>query len=178
MQLDFSSFEALFQQHYKSLARASFRIVGDKDVAEDVVQDMFCKLWEKKDEIQITTSIKSYLYQSTINYSLNHLKKNKRSEKREELFVSSHSSEESNAESNMALKEIHELVKIAVDLLPQACRTVFVLSRFEHLSYKEIASNLGISPKTVDNQMVKALKHMRKHLSVYIKVFLLFLLYK
>jgi RNA polymerase sigma-70 factor, ECF subfamily len=178
MQLDFSAFEDLFQLHYKSLARASCRIVGDEDVAEDIVQDIFCKFWEKKDEIQITTSLKSYLYQSTINHSLNHIKKLKRSDKREEFFVSSHSSEENNAESQMALKEIQELVKTSIDLLPNACRTVFVLSRFQHLSYKEIASNLGISPKTVDNQMVKALKHLRKHLRVYIKILLIFFLCK
>lgn len=176
MQLDFSAFKSLFQLHYKSLARASYRIISDKDVAEDIVQDIFCKLWEKKDEIQISTSLKSYLYQSTINHSLNHLKKLKRSGIREELFVSSNLSEENNAESNIALKEINEIVKTAVDLLPQACRTIFVLSRFQHLSYKEIASNLGISPKTVDNQIVKALKHLRKHLKAYIKIFLIFFL--
>ncbi len=175
MQLDFSAFEELFQLHYKALARASFRIVNDKDIAEDIVQDIFCKLWEKREEIHITTSLKSYLYQSTINHSLNNIRKVKRSDERENAFVSSHSSqEESNAESQMAVKEIQELVNEAVDLLPNACRKVFVLSRFEHLSYKEIASHLGISPKTVDNQMVKALKHLRTHLKVYIKILLLF----
>lgn len=175
MLLDFSAFEALFKLHYKSLAQTAFRIVNDKDVAEDLVQDIFCKLWEKRSELQINTSVKSYLYQSTINHSLNYLKKLKRAEIRDVHFYSSTSAEENTSDRLFAVKEMSERVQIAVNLLPGACRNVFILSRFEHLSYKQIAATLNISVKTVENQMIKALKHLRKHLGCVIE-FLIFLM--
>ena len=168
MEMDLSAYEALFKMHYAPLARAAFRIVNDPDVAEDLVQDIFFKLWEKKDTLNITISLKSYLYQSTINHSLNYLKKVKRSDARESFFETSRSEESNNSESYVALKETARQVDLAVNSLPDACRTVFILSRYEHLSYREIAQQLEISVKTVENHMVKALKHLRKCLGALI----------
>lgn len=176
MLLDFSAFEALFKLHYKSLAQTAFRVVNDRDVAEDLVQDIFCKLWEKRSELQITTSVKAYLYQSTINHSLNYIKKAKRAETRELHFYSSRSSEENTSDAPFAVKELNERVNIAVNSLPVACRNVFILSRFEHHSYKQIATALNISVKTVESQMVKALKHLRKCLGTVIELLFFFMM--
>ncbi|WP_207427771.1 RNA polymerase sigma-70 factor [Pedobacter sp. SYSU D00535] len=161
---DISSFEALFQVNYASLCATSYRIVQDRDIAEDIVQDVFVKLWEKKDEIKITTSLKAYLFQSTINQSLNYLKKYKNSLNRETAFGRETGVDINSTEQIMALKEVSRRVDEVVEALPDACRTVFILSRYEQLSYKAIAEKLNISVKTVENHMTKALKYLRKHL--------------
>lgn len=166
MGFDFSKFEELFHTNYKSLVQVSYRIVGDVDVAQDLVQDVFCKFWEKQANLEINSSHKAYLYKSVFNHSLNHLKKVKRTDEREALFCSSICSEQNNVESQLDLKETNLIVQQAVDMLPSACRAVFVLSRFEQMSHKEIAAQLDISAKTVENQIGKALKHLRKYLSL------------
>jgi len=170
--LDISGFEALFQVNYEPLARTAYRIVKDKDIAEDIVQDVFCRLWEKKDSLNITDSLKSYLFKSTINQSLNYLKKIKNAGVREELFSFETAADVNSTEYTIALKETSGLVETAVGLLPDACRTIFVLSRYENLSYKEIALKLNISVKTVEAQMTKALKHLRKCLLSILILFL------
>jgi RNA polymerase sigma-70 factor (ECF subfamily) len=139
-------------------------MVGDVDVAQDLVQDVFCKFWEKQPQLEIKISLKAYLYKSVFNHSLNYLKKVKRTDEREALFYSSAYTEQNNVESQLDLKETNLLVQRAIDSLPSACRAVFVLSRFEQMSHKEIAVQLDISTKTVENQIGKALKHLRKYL--------------
>ena len=176
MLLDFSAYEALFKLHYRSLAQTAFRIVNDRDVAEDLVQDIFCKLWEKRAELQITVSVKAYLYQSTINHSLNYIKKVRRAEIRETEYQSFRPGEDHAADTVYAVKELTGRVQLAVNTLPEACRNVFILSRFEHLSYKQIADALNISVKTVENQMVKALKHLRKRLGCFIEFLIFFMM--
>ncbi|WP_256014041.1 RNA polymerase sigma-70 factor [Desertivirga xinjiangensis] len=164
LMLDISGFEALFQVNYQSLCASSFRIVQDKDIAEDIVQDVFYRLWEKRDSLIITSSLKAYLFQSTINQSLNYIKKYKNALKREDLYGSETMEDVNDVEQAMALKEVNQRVEAAVKALPEACRMVFILSRYDQLSYKEIASKLDISVKTVEGQMSKALKHLRSWL--------------
>jgi len=162
--LDISSLETLFHSNYRQLCAASWRIIQDKAAAEDIVQDVFCKIWEKKESLIITGSLKSYLFKSTINHSLNYIKKARNSEAREELFSSETEAAVNTTEYTLTLKETSRQVETALNLLPAACRTVFILSRYEHYSYKEIAGELDISIKTVESQMTKALKHLRKQL--------------
>lgn len=164
LMLDISGFEALFQVNYQALCASSYRIVQDKDIAEDIVQDVFYRLWEKRDRLVITSSLKAYLFQSTINQSLNYIKKYKNALKREDLYGSETMDDVNDVEQAMALKEVNQRVEAAVKALPEACRMVFVLSRYDQLSYKEIASKLDISVKTVEGQMSKALKHLRSWL--------------
>lgn len=163
--LDISSLETLFHANYRQLCTASWRIVKDKEAAEDIVQDVFCTIWEKKESLIITGSLKSYLFKSTINHSLNYIKKARNSEAREELFSAETGAAANNTiEYTLTLKETSRQIETALNMLPTACRTVFILSRYEHYSYKEIAAELGISIKTVEAQMTKALKHLRKQL--------------
>mgnify|MGYP003574954400 CR=1 FL=1 len=164
LMLDISGFEALFQVNYQALCASSYRIVQDRDIAEDIVQDVFYRLWEKRDSLVITSSLKAYLFQSTINQSLNYIKKYKNALKREDLYGSETMDDINDVEQAMALKEVNQRVEAAVKALPEACRMVFVLSRYDQLSYKEIASKLDISVKTVEGQMSKALKHLRSWL--------------
>lgn len=171
--LDISGFEALFQVNYRALCATSYRIVQDRDAAEDIVQDIFFKLWEKKDILTINTSLKAYLFQSAINQSINYNKKYKNSLSREGIFNAELGSETDFTSQQMDFKETSIRVDAAIKALPEACRTIFVLSRYEQLSYKEIAKQLEISVKTVENQMTKALKHLRNWL-LLLHAFLIF----
>jgi RNA polymerase sigma-70 factor (ECF subfamily) len=159
--------EVLFKKYYSPLCRTVNRIVNDTDAAEDLVQDVFMKVWNNRQTLEINLSIKSYLYRSAINSALNYLEKNKKKVHLEESNFLEPSVND--AEDQLHFNEVQQRVKEATDALPPACKTIFILSRQENMSYKEIADSLQISPKTVENQMGKALKHFREYLSVYIK---------
>lgn len=172
--LDISSFEALFQVNYRPLCATSYRIVQDKDIAEDIIQDIFLKLWEKRETLTINTSLKAYLFQSAINQSINYNKKYQNALSRELHFGLETGSDANTTEETFEFKETSLRVNAALKALPEGCRTVFVLSRYEQLSYKEISNQLGISVKTVEAQMTKALKHLKRWLLMLVTLFFTF----
>lgn len=159
--------ELLFKHYYSPLCRTVNRIVRNTDTAEDLVQDVFMKVWHNRQTLEINFSMKSYLYRSAINAALNYLEKNKKQiHMAEASFIEPSSN---NTEDLMNAEEVQQRVNEATEALPPACKTIFILSRHENMSYKEIADTLQISPKTVENQMGKALKHFREYLNAYIK---------
>ncbi len=167
-------FEDLFHTYYKQLCRFSFRIVHDKDLAEDVVQTCLINFWQKRDSLSIQTSFKSYLFRSVYNRSINEYLRTKK-HTNEEISVLNETSG-SPVDDPLLLIEAQETQKkidAGIAAMPDGCRTVFMLSREEQLSYKEIAEMLQISVKTVENQMGKALRILREHL---LSLFLAFLL--
>lgn len=174
---DVSSFERLFKDYYSMLCNFAYGIVKDSDSAEELVQKLFCNLWEKREELNINTSIKSYLYTAVRNACLNtkkHLKVRMEYEK-EYLYVNRSAQDESGMK--LETKELRDQIETAISKLPEQCRQVFKLSRFEELKYREIAEVLNISIKTVENHMGKALKILREELK-YLIVLLLLLLIK
>ena len=162
--LNESSYEELFRNWYAPLCKMIFRILKDKELTEDTVQEVFVKLWEKRKDLKIEISLKSYLYRAAINAAYNHLEKNKRYSKLTLEDVGAAKSAYNNTEADLDAKELETKIKETLALLPEACREVFILSRFEELSYKEIAETLGISVKTVENQVGKALRIFRENL--------------
>jgi len=168
-------FEALFHIYYKQLCRFSFRIVHDREKAEDVVQTCFINFWEKRKLTTIQSSFKAYLFRSVYNRSINEYTRSKKIIN-EEISVLNEISG-STSDDPILLMEAQDLQKKidqAIAAMPDACRTVFMLSREDQLSYKEIAEMLQISSKTVENQMGKALRIMREHLFVLFIVFCLY----
>jgi RNA polymerase sigma-70 factor, ECF subfamily len=170
-----SAFEMIFKSYYQPLCRYAYTFLQDKEEAEEVVQSVFISLWEKRNALEIQTSFKAYLYRMVRNSCLNLIKheKVKQQHAAHELAVAEVSydsvSEKVNA-SELTLK-ISEAMKV----LPEQCRLVFQLSRFEELKYQEIADQLQISVKTVENHMGKALKIMREQLKDYLPLFLIFM---
>lgn len=162
---DQASFESLFRKWYVPLCKTIYRIVQDKQAAEDIAQDAFFVVWEKKDEIHI--SVKSYLYRVGINRAFGYLEKEKR-------FVRTPQDEDwydfapagNTTEQVVFHSELEREIHQAIEALPPACRSVFLMSRVDELSYKEIAAALEISVKTVENQMSKALKVLKEKLLV------------
>lgn len=171
-----NAIETLFREHYEGLSRYAFSILKDQEEAEDVVQKLFVKLWEKRNDLEIWKDIKSYLYRSTYNASLNEIKRIKRhtlyeTSDKENAFQSDH-----DASSKVMNEELEKHIESAIQSLPTKCGEVFRLSRFKEYSYKEIAEKLDISVKTVENHMGKALKLMREELEEYLPAIIITIL--
>lgn len=167
-----SGLESLFKKYYTFLVRFSLQIVKKEDAAEDIVQEVFIKLWDKKDTLEGVQNIKAYLFQATKNSSLNWIKSKKNNNDSIDLVEFSHDSG-NNIEEQLAFEETQDKINKALSLLPEKCREVFLLSRNEGKSYKEIADDLSISIKTVENHMGKALKILREELGVLLFIFYL-----
>jgi RNA polymerase sigma-70 factor (ECF subfamily) len=174
-EIDSQTLESLFHTYYEGLCRYSFTIVKEQAEAEDVIQGLFIKLWEKRKDLDVLNNTKAYLYRSAHNESLNAIKRiNRRAmgsgEKQLQL------SETNDASSIMIGTELQLQIDNALETLPEKCQEVFRLSRFEQLSYKEIAAQLSISVKTVENHMGKALRLMREGLEDYLPLILITIL--
>lgn len=158
-------FEEVFRTHFKELYRYAFKIVGDSDTAEETVQQVFLKLWEKNGQQDIHASIRSYLYRAVYNESINYIKKEQRKAKYE-LYQTQHQDNQTYSQQNDL--ELRSQLHAALSTLPEKSRTVFEMSRFQELRYQEIAEELTLSQKTVEGHMTKALKHLRHHLADYL----------
>lgn len=174
-QRDEKAFEQVFKQHYRPLHAYAFTLLKDDAAAEEMVQNVFFKLWERTEGLHITGSLAAYLYRAVHNESLNYLKHQKvRTE--HSLRVSYHmDGHGESATRTVRMKELEEKLRTALNELPEGCRTVFQLSRFEELKYSQIAEVLGISIKTVENQMGKALKLLRTRLAEFLTLAIIFL---
>ncbi len=159
--------EVVFRRFYVPLGRTVNRMLNDPDATEDIVQDVFIKVWNSRETLQFNHSIKSYLYRAAINAALNYLEKSKKSVSLDTDSI--HEPSHTEVEDQFNLREVETHIQDAINNLPPACKAIFVLSRYEDMSYREIAESMQISPKTVENQMGKALKLMRDYLSIYVR---------
>lgn len=164
---DEAAFDAIFRAWYPSLVRAAESLVRSRAVAEEVVQDVMLELWKRRENIATDSSPQAYLFQSTRNRSLNYLR-HQRVERDAEPQLSRDEGVDSTAHSLVVEEEIHVAMKRAVNRLPVRCREVFELSRTHQLKYSEIAEVLGISIKTVEAQMGKALRILREELAPWL----------
>jgi len=163
--------QQLFEQHYPMVCQSVFRFVSDQGTAEDLAQEVFLRFWEKRHSIEITSSLPAYLRRMAINEGLGYLRKAKRWEQ-DEFEPSQRNGSDYSTEEQYLYGELKDNITQAINTLPPKCRTVFQLSRFEELTYQEIADQMGISIKTVENQMGKALKVLRKRLQQYLHLLL------
>ncbi len=168
-------FEQVFKTHFKNLHGYAFSIIKDDSLAEETVQNVFYKIWEKRTELNIDITLKAYLYRAVHNESLNHLKHEKVKERYRLHAVAGTSFHEQAASKKLVMKELETNLRHALNDLPEQCRTIFQLSRFEDLKYREIAEELSISVKTVENQMGKALRILRSKLADYLPLFIILL---
>ena len=171
--LDRGSFEELFRSYFTPLMLFARKILVDEDDAREVVQKVFIALWEKREDIDLTTSMKAYLYTSVHNRSLNVLRDRKKYSDGELPEVAGEWDVSAQIESMELEQKIHE----AIRSLPDKCRLIFELNRFKGLKYSEIARELNISVKTVENQMSKALKLLREKLASYLTLLLYLILF-
>ena len=174
-QRDEAAFEQMFKTYFKRLHAYAFTILRDEIQAEEMVQQVFFKLWERNENLSLTGSISSYLYRAVHNESLNYIKHQKvRSNHQLNVAYSMKNEVEHHANKIMA-GELEKKIHSALYELPEQCRTIFQMSRFDELKYREIADKLGISVKTVESQMSKALRLLRVKLVDFLIFILLFI---
>ena len=173
-----AAYKQLFTIWYEPLCSYAFSIVRSMDEAEDIVQKMFCKLWDQRNELNIKTSVKSYLYRAVHNSCLNKIKQTKTRTEHDQLYAYNTSDGLSNDANNVEYSELQQQVNRALEKLPPKCKEVFELSRMQQLSYAEIADKLQISTNTVENHIAKALKLLRSGLKEFLAILLILVLLK
>ena len=162
---DVGQFELLFRSSYVSLVRYAKTLIKDHDTAEEIVQDLFFRLWKDKEKLNIESSLNGYLFRSVHNKCLHFIEHNRVIERHaEEMSYRQTESQESPSDI-LNYKELQEKVVRILERLPERCGKIFTMSRFEGLKYTEIAEKLSVSVKTVEANMGRALKEFRKELA-------------
>jgi RNA polymerase sigma-70 factor (ECF subfamily) len=166
-QSDKKAYETIFKAYYQQVFGSALRITKDANIAHDACQEVFLELWKNREKIKITTSLKSYLHRGVMNRSLNIIKSRNRHAGQDLDNVVEPTTKAYTPEQIVEQNELKKHIEDGINGLPERCRQVFVLSRYEGKSYKEIAALMGISVKTVENQMLKALKTLRAVVKKY-----------
>ena len=167
--------DLIFRKYYAFLCKSVYRIISDTQITEDLAQEVFYEVWKKRAQLKITTSLRAYLKRAALNKALNYIRDQKidfRNAPAKEELVSKTDS----IIQELAAENLQAEINAAIDNLPERCRLVFVLSRFEEMSYRQIAEQLDVSMKTVENQISKALKSLRIALAEHLPMSLLVLI--
>ncbi len=173
MQADEQAFEKLFADWRGPLHAYARAVLGDEALAGEAVQAVFCRLWERREQLRVQTSLKAYLYGCVYHECVSWMRreKSRRAYRSGVLRRMGNEADRSaeRASDKAEAGELEERFRRALDELPEQCRAIFQLSRFGELKYKEIAEQLGIAVKTVETQMSKALKLLRRRLADYLE---------
>lgn len=168
---DKSAFQNLFESYYKSLFFYACKFV-DNEMSRDLVHDIFMIFWQNKENITITSSLSAYLFRMVRNKCLQEIEKQKVRDDFSQESIQSLRLDELNYYNDgfksIIELELEEKLKQAMDRMPDACREVFVMSRFNGFKNKEIAEQLGVSVKAIEKQMTKALKILKQELKEYL----------
>jgi RNA polymerase sigma-70 factor (ECF subfamily) len=164
---DQDAFDAIFRAHYAHLVAFAQGVLRDRPAAEDAAQEVMLEMWRRRNDVTITESVRAYLLRATRNRALNQLR-HANVQKRAEPHIASDEAVGAIGASELVAGELKTAIIEAIAELPPGCREVFEMSRGRGLRYAEIASTLGISIKTVESQMGKALKHLRTRLAPWL----------
>jgi RNA polymerase sigma-70 factor (ECF subfamily) len=163
---DERAFNDLFQKYYSSMCHFARQFLNDSEMAEETVQDMFVRIWEKRESLNIETSVKHYLFRSVRNHCLNQIQHQKIRQQYASL-VKETAHQDINPDQYYIEVDLLKRIEKSIDSLPAKRQEIFRLSREQGLKYKEIAEELNISIKTVEAQMGLALKHLREDLKEF-----------
>ncbi len=164
---DERAMERIFDTYYSYLVTTAYHVLMDEHQAKDLVQDVLFHFWTKRDTLTIESGLKSYLRRSVVNRSIDQIRRKKRFGVAEEITDYNQASNEVSTQEMMETADLQSAIMVAVDSLPERCKLIFSLSRFENMSHQQIADQLDISKKTIENQMTKALKTIRKAIQQY-----------
>lgn len=160
-----ANFEQWFDQYYDGMYRYCLTMIKDSQEAEDIVQSVFLEIWKEKEKLEIHTSIQAFLYKGVYFKCMNKIK----SEKVESKYLQTRINDSESSDPAI-YEEVSNIIDQALTALPEQCRKIFMMSRFDGMRYNEIANTLNLSPKTIENQMGKALKTMRAALSEHLQI--------
>jgi RNA polymerase sigma-70 factor, ECF subfamily len=162
---DKAEFESLFRSSYVSLVRYAKVLIKDHDTAEEIVQDLFVKLWQDRLKLKIESSLNGYLFRSVHNRCLHHIEHLKVMGRHSEEMSKRQPERQESPADILQYAELQGRVAAILEKLPQRCGQIFYMNRFEGLKYNEIAEKLAVSVKTVEADMGRALKEFRKELA-------------
>jgi RNA polymerase sigma-70 factor, ECF subfamily len=162
---DTGQFESLFRSSYVSLVRYAKKLLRDHDTAEEVVQDLFFRLWKDREKLQIESSLNGYLFRAVHNRCLHHIDHKKVIEKYAMEAALNEQENNENPFDMLNYSELQSRIVRIIERLPDKCGRIFCMNRFEGLKYSEIAEKLSISVKTVEANMGRALKEFRRVLA-------------
>jgi RNA polymerase sigma-70 factor, ECF subfamily len=169
---DEHAYEELFHRYYRELCRYAARISSAPGSAEEIVQEVFLKVWLRRERLREVTTLRSYLYAAVRNHALNQIKRSgheDRWRRGKAVELSESPALASSADAEVRMAELTAAIERALGTLPPRCRQAFLLQRREHMSVAEIAEAMDIAPKTVEVQIGNALKLLRRHLAEWIQ---------
>lgn len=161
---DVREFESLFRSSYISLVRYAKTIIKDHDTAEEIVQDLFFRLWQDKEKINIVSSLNGYLFRAVYNRCLHLINHRKIVDKHVRETYAEQSARPDDPSDILHYRDLQNKIATILGRLPERCGRIFCMNRFEGLKYAEIADKLSVSVKTVEASMGKALREFRKEL--------------
>lgn len=164
---DRESFNQIFRKFYAPLVRFCIRFVADGDIAAEIVQDLFVKLWSNRERLTFNTSFESYMLTSVRNSAITYINK-ERAHAEANMRVYLGESDNTDPSETLQSNNLEESYRQILKVMPEKRREVFLASRFEGLKYAEIAQKMGISQKTVEAQMSAAIKQLREGLKEYL----------
>lgn len=159
--------ELMFRKYYAYLCQTVARVLKDEHTAEDLAQEVLFEVWKKRTDINVNTSLRAYLRRAAVNKTLNHIRDRKIRWDDEDKLTSM-ASKMAEVSKDLEGQDLEKTIHLAIDQLPERCRLVFTLSRFEDMSNQQIADALSISIKTVENQMTKALKMLKEAIGPFL----------
>jgi RNA polymerase sigma-70 factor (ECF subfamily) len=172
---DLKVFESVFKENYSSMVRAARRILIDIEPSEEVIQDLFVKLWEKRDSLVINTSLPAYLRKAVTNHALNYLKFQQKTVRFQDYIGFEIDNTSDSADKSMLHNDLEKKVNTLMKSMSEKRRAIFEMSRFEGMKNHQIAQQLGVSLKTVEYHMTAALDFLRSKLSDYLPVIIFML---
>lgn len=171
---DDKAFELLYRQYFVRLCAFANKFVHEPTIAEEIVQEVFLKIWKNRSFLKDINTEKSYLFQAVQNTSFNELAKQKKMDSYQSILKEVYQTKsEFDAHDSLLAKELQQKINKLIDELPDQCRKIYLLSRNEGLKYKQIAQKLDISIKTVETQISRALKKLRLGLQGYLTLLLI-----
>lgn len=173
-----AAFDKVFLLYFKKLHAYAYSFVKDQEMAEEMVQNVFFRLWQKKEQLKPDGYLRAFLYRSVYNESISYLRRQKVRSSFAEQYTHELKNEHGNLSEEIAATELEQRIHEAINELPEKCAEIFRMSRMDQLRYQQIADVLHISVKTVENQMGKALKLLRVKLADFLPALLIYLIEK
>ncbi len=161
---DSSAFDELYQLYARRIYRFAFSFLKNKPDAEEIVQEVFIRVWENREKVKEYYSFRAFLFQIGYHIIIDKFREQLKEKEFIELLKANAVVSESDTDRKVDFADLNEQYRNEIENLPERRKTIYKMSRFDGLTYREIAEKLKISPKTVENQMVSALKHLRKKL--------------
>ncbi|PAW92372.1 hypothetical protein CKK33_02230 [Mucilaginibacter sp. MD40] len=168
------AFREIYDRYWKILYKEAYKRLKDSESAEEVVQDIFTALWNRRNAISLTHGLEGYLYTSVGYRVIDRYRRNSLHLRFREAMQVLQTEADHSMEQALMAKDLQLHINQIIEQLPERCRSVYELSRMHHKSNREIAMELGISEKTVENQLTKALKRLRLSLNHYLSLLLIF----